>query len=48
MIYKELKENIIPLKELITIKEDLSNQLEAYINKEFILSKLLKRKRYCL
>ncbi|HPX32747.1 MAG TPA: DNA repair protein RecN, partial [Erysipelotrichaceae bacterium] len=32
------------LKELITIKEDLSNQLEAYNNKEFILSKLLKEK----
>lgn len=32
------------LKELLEIKEDLSNQLEAYNNKEFILSKLLKEK----
>ncbi len=32
------------LKELLAIQQDLNNQLDAYNNKEFILSKLLKEK----
>lgn len=32
------------LKELLAIQRDLNNQLDAYNNKEFILSKLLKEK----
>ncbi len=32
------------LKQLLEIKEDLNSQLEAYNNKEYILSKLLKEK----